>query len=59
MSHAIVTGVSKGLGANIAELLLEAGVNVYGVSRNRNEHLADVAKEFNRTCKQYPCDLSN
>jgi|SRR5690625_116063 len=59
MAHAIVTGVSRGLGASIAELLLEAGVNVYGISRTPNDHLMEVAKEFNRTCKHYSCDLSN
>lgn len=58
MSYAIVTGVSRGLGAAIAELLLEAGIHVIGISRTGNEHLCKVAKDYNRIYKHYACDLS-
>lgn len=38
---AIVTGHTRGLGAAIAESLLQRGVAVYGLARGRNESLAE------------------
>lgn len=58
MSFAIVTGVSKGFGAAIAELLLEAGIHVMGISRTENDRLCKVAKDYNRIYKHYACDLT-
>ena len=37
----IVTGHTSGLGAAIAENLLQRGVAVYGLARGRNESLAE------------------
>lgn len=55
----IVTGVSKGLGLSIAEVLLKKGNTVYGISRSMSEGLAALMKA-NQACfhwKQY--DLAN
>lgn len=59
MKYAIITGVSKGLGESIATFLLESNVNVYGISRNENKRLPEIAKENNVHYKHFPCDLGN
>ncbi|WP_249870203.1 (S)-benzoin forming benzil reductase [Oceanobacillus saliphilus] len=58
MKYAIVTGSSKGLGESIAQLFLESGVHVIGLSRSTNGHLSEVAKENNTIYKHIACDLS-
>jgi NADP-dependent 3-hydroxy acid dehydrogenase YdfG len=35
MKTALVTGVSKGIGESTAQLLLESGWKVYGISRSK------------------------
>lgn len=55
----LVTGVSKGLGLSIAEVLLKKGYTIYGVSRSMTEELAALIKD-NQACfywKQF--DLSD
>src|SRR5699024_9523969 len=59
MRHAVVTGVSKGLGESIAKLLMESGVHVTGVSRSTNSNLNDVASEHNVTYQHFSCDLGD
>ncbi|MFD1361356.1 (S)-benzoin forming benzil reductase [Lentibacillus salinarum] len=59
MRHAVVTGVSKGLGESIAKILMESGIHVTGISRSRQAQLADVAAENNVTYQHYACDLGD
>lgn len=59
MRYAVITGVSKGLGESIAKLLMESGINVVGVSRSKNDKLADAASENNVTYQHYACDLGD
>ncbi|TFJ93494.1 (S)-benzoin forming benzil reductase [Lentibacillus salicampi] len=59
MRHAVVTGVSKGLGESIAKLLMESGVHVTGISRHKNAKLDDAAKANNVTYQHYACDLGD
>lgn len=59
MKYAIVTGVSKGLGASIAAYLLEAGVHVFGLSRSGNDGLYVTASENNMQYEHLSCDLSS
>lgn len=56
---AVITGVSRGLGASLAKLLLETGVNVFGISRSEDENLKEIAAEHNRVYKHFTCDLSD
>lgn len=56
---AIITGVSKGLGASLATLMLESGVDVVGISRTENKKLSETATENNQFYKHFSCDLSN
>lgn len=59
MRYAVVTGVSKGLGKSIAKMLMEAGINVTGISRSRDDKLAENAAENNVTYEHYSCDLGD
>ncbi|WP_188456571.1 (S)-benzoin forming benzil reductase [Virgibacillus oceani] len=59
MNYAVVTGVSRGLGESIAKLFLELGINVVGVSRQRNKKLAEIAEQNNVTFQHFRCDLGN
>lgn len=59
MQLAIVTGVSKGLGASIAQLLLESGIGIIGMSRSRNERLESIAQEHQVPYIHYTCDLGD
>lgn len=56
---AVITGVSKGLGASLARLSLENGIGVIGISRTENKKLPEIAEENNQFYKHYPCDLSD
>lgn len=58
METAIITGASKGLGAALAKLFLESGINVVGVSRTDNTKLYAYAKENNANYNYIACDLS-
>ncbi len=57
MKYAIVTGVSKGLGASTAKYLLESGIHVIGISRTENDGLHLVATENNMRYEHFACDL--
>ncbi|MFC4403149.1 SDR family NAD(P)-dependent oxidoreductase [Gracilibacillus xinjiangensis] len=48
MKVAVITGTSKGLGASIAKLLMEASYHVIGLARNENKALseADLAGSY-------------
>lgn len=59
MKYAIVTGVSKGLGASIAKFILESGIHLIGISRTKNEKLHVIAGENNVDYEHIVCDLSN
>lgn len=59
MKYAIVTGVSRGLGASVAKILLEQGINVFGISRSSPNGLVEIAKENNTNYKHFSCDLSD
>lgn len=59
MKYAIVTGVSKGLGASIATYLLESGIHVFGLSRSGNDGLYVTASENNMQYEHLSCDLSS
>jgi NAD(P)-dependent dehydrogenase (short-subunit alcohol dehydrogenase family) len=56
ISKAIVTGHSRGLGAAIAEQLLERGIAVLGISRRQN---ANLANRFGAALTQAELDLSD
>lgn len=56
MKVAIVTGHTRGLGAAIAERLLEEGVNVVGVARGSN---AALEERFGQRLRQTRMDLSD
>ncbi|WP_040982023.1 (S)-benzoin forming benzil reductase [Oceanobacillus jeddahense] len=58
METAIITGASKGLGAAVAKLFLESGINVVGISRTDNTQLYSYAKENNADYQFISCDLS-
>ncbi|MGF6774127.1 NAD(P)-dependent dehydrogenase (short-subunit alcohol dehydrogenase family) [Paraburkholderia sp. GAS199] len=58
---AVVTGASRGLGADIASLLAESGAHVYLLSRGAQE-LEEVAAQIRRKggiCTPLTCDLLN
>src|SRR5699024_8802825 len=59
LKFAIVTGTSRGLGASIAMFLLELGINVYGISRTKNEKIQQVAKENNAFYEHLSCNLAD
>ncbi|MEN1970447.1 (S)-benzoin forming benzil reductase [Lentibacillus sp. N15] len=59
MKYAIITGVSRGLGEAVANLFIESGINVIGISRNSNKKLAAYAEENNITYQHFSCDVGN
>lgn len=59
MKYAIVTGVSKGLGASAAKYMMESGIHLIGISRTKNEKLHVIAGENNVDYEHIECDLSN
>lgn len=56
---AVITGVSRGLGASLAKLLLESGVDVIGISRSENKELPSIAQEHNQFYTHFSCDLTD
>lgn len=56
---AVITGVSRGLGASLANLLLESGIDVIGISRSENRRLPTTAKENNQFYQHFACDVSD
>lgn len=59
MKNILLTGVSKGLGIETAQLLLEKGYSVYGISRSESEELKTLKRKYPATLKTLPYDLSN
>ncbi len=59
MKKYLVTGVSKGLGLEIAKKLLQEGNMVYGVSRISTKELNELSKEYGENLKYQSFDLSD
>ncbi|SHG20889.1 (S)-benzoin forming benzil reductase [Ornithinibacillus halophilus] len=59
MKIAIVTGVSKGLGKSIAELFMESGIDVIGISRSETKYLEEHAQKHQVTYYHHKCDLAD
>lgn len=55
--YAVVTGGSRGIGKQIARILIEEGVRVAVVGRNR-EHLDFASKELGPKAFPFACDTS-
>lgn len=59
MKYAVVTGASKGLGASIAERVLQEQFGLISISRNENPSLKQLAEENRLFYKHITCDLTN
>lgn len=59
MRYGVVTGVSKGLGESVANILMESGVNVIGISRSKNKSLEEAAQQNNVLFQHFSCDLGD
>ena len=60
MKNIIVTGVSKGLGLQIAQTLLEdLDTAVYGLSRSKTEDLSALMMAYPERMKWMNCDLAD
>lgn len=59
MKCAVITGTSKGLGASIAELCIEQGMHVFGISRHTNKTLERLAINAKGSYQHYTCNLVN
>ncbi|WP_217586067.1 (S)-benzoin forming benzil reductase [Lentibacillus saliphilus] len=59
MHVAIVTGVSRGLGAATAQLLMENGTHVIGISRKTNVKLKETAHLNHVSFTHFQCDLAD
>jgi len=57
MKLAIVTGVSKGLGASVAELFLKSNIPLIGISRTENNELKQIAGDNNTAYEHLSVDL--
>lgn len=55
----LLTGISRGLGLQIALTLLDNGYNVYGISRGKSEALDNLIKIYPDRLKFLSYDLSN
>ena len=54
---ALITGASRGIGAEAARLFAKAGANVALLARGKDE-IADLAGEIGDTAVAIPCDIS-
>lgn len=59
MKYAVVTGASKGLGASIAERILQEGFGLISVSRTENLILKQLAEKNGLFYQHVTCDLTN
>lgn len=59
MKYAIITGTSRGLGAEIAKQLVENEIEVIGIARTENQELANYSSQLNAEYHHLNCDLSN
>lgn len=55
----LVTGISRGVGLEIAKQLLEEGHNVYGVNRSYSEGIKELEKQFPNNLFFKSVDLSD
>ena len=46
MKNILLTGISKGLGIEIAKILLKKDYHVYGISRSETPELLSLKAEF-------------
>lgn len=46
MKNILVTGVSRGLGLKITEILLESGYSIYGVSRSKSNEVKKLLNDY-------------
>ncbi|MFK8080070.1 MAG: SDR family NAD(P)-dependent oxidoreductase [Granulosicoccus sp.] len=58
---ALVTGASRGIGAEICRVFADAGADIVAVARDQQEleKVASQVVEYGRQCRIYPCDLSD
>lgn len=59
MKNILVTGVSKGLGLEIAKTLLEVGATVFGISRKETEDIKNLKIQYPDRFKWMSYDLSD
>lgn len=57
MKNVLVTGVSQGLGLEIARCLLRRGFSVYGASRSTNDAIKGLLDKYQDRFSYYPVDL--
>lgn len=55
----LITGVSKGLGLEIARSVLKAGGHVFGISRTKTPQLENLLEEYSDKIVWLPYDLSD
>lgn len=58
MKNIVITGVSRGLGLKITELLLENGYNVFGISRTSTDEIRNLIEKFGTRFRIKYFDLS-
>lgn len=58
---ALVTGASKGIGAEICTVFADAGANIIATARDTDglEHVADSVRKSGRNCNVIQCDLKD
>ncbi len=59
MKYAVVTGASKGLGASIAERVIQEQFGLVSISRNENSALKQLAEENGLFYMHITCDMTN
>ena len=55
----IISGISKGLGFNIAKSLLSSGWRVSGFSRKKSDGIKDLEKKYKNKILFYPLDIKD
>jgi 3-oxoacyl-[acyl-carrier protein] reductase len=55
----LVTGVSRGLGLKITELLLSQGHTVFGISRSKTVKIISLMEEYNNQLRWLQLDMSD
>jgi 3-oxoacyl-[acyl-carrier protein] reductase len=57
--NVLITGVTKGLGLETSEILLEKGYNVYGIGRTYTNKLTNIMNTYEKSFKFLQYDLSD
>jgi len=57
--NVLITGVSKGLGLRLAEILLKKGDTIYGISRSLSPDLENLITQFSSNFKWLKYDLAD